>query len=407
MNYQVGLNNLFEILMGIMPPKNDNKGSIMYNPKFLLINLEKVEGSFKKVPELSIPVYLMDVKHIIAMTGKYIPVYNQNKRLIYSYEEFLEYSKRVSGFLTIPTGAYVFSDKLDFPGIEKYLDLYDQNETRNSKDNQIVSNAVKGVLDNANSNLFSLFKSKRLVDYKLVNTGSTSRNTNLPGPGSDYDYVLKFSYKDEKEKEKKISYMIKMFIEKFHLNRNQVIVMPFRLRMFGVVIPNYPEPIDIDISFVGANQEYFSTDESAKERLTVMRMQDEISYRKVIANIQFAKEFLKKANAYKAYRSDPKQGGLSGIGVENWIMLNGGSFIDAAESFVSAAFTPKGELRPFIDFEKEYSVMDCGKGHVEVARGNFPFRNFVICHMRGNGYEKMAYALRRELESIRNGNRAR
>ena len=51
--------------------------------------------------------------------------------------------------------------------------------------------------------------------------------------------------------------------------------------------------------------------------------------------------------------------------------------------------------------------MDCGKGHVEVARGNFPFRNFVICHMRGNGYEKMAYALRRELESIRNGNRAR
>ena len=40
-----------------------------------------------------------------------------------------------------------------------------------------------------------------------------------------------------------------------------------------------------------------------------------------MANIILAKQLLKEANVYKAYKSDHSQGGLGGLGIENWIVL--------------------------------------------------------------------------------------
>ena len=407
MNIPISIFNLYEILTGKMEPKPSSRGAIIYNPKFLIINLDKLNNFYARVPQISTSVFLIDVKHIIAMSGKYMPVYYQNKNLLYTQEEYLEYSKRVRGFITHPTGPYVFSEKLDFPGMEKYLEVYDQNEKRNRQEDLLASNSIKEVIERTNAKALPLFKSKRITNYRVVNTGSTSRNTNIPGSGSDFDYIVQFSYKDEADRDKKVSHMIDAFIKAYHLKPSQMLVRPFRLRIFGLNIPGIPEPADVDISFIGANQEYFSTDEAMRERLTVMRMQDELLYRKAVANIQYAKEVLKTAEAYKTHQSRREQSGLGGIGIENWILQYGGSFIEAAESFVNAAFMPNGELKPFIEFEKEYSVMDCGLGHVNRAKGQFALRNFVICHMRENGYEKMAYALKKQLEIIREGNRAR
>lgn len=406
MNIPISLFDLYEILTGKMEPKLCSKGEIIYNPKFLMVNLDRLGGFYQKVPQISASVFLMDVKHIIAMSGKYIPVYDQNKNLIYTHEEFLEYSKKVQGFVTHPTGPYVTSEKLDFPGIEKYMAAYDDNEEKNGKENLLALNSLNGVIDKANANIL-LLKSRRITNYRLVNTGSTSRNTNKLDSGADFDYVLKFPYVDEKDKEKKVSHMIDSFIKAYHLKKNQVLVRPYRIRMFGINIPGISKPVDVDVSFVGTNQEYLSTDEALSERLTIMRRQDETLYRKVVANIQYAKEVLNDAKAYKAYRSNREHGGLGGVGVENWILQHGGSFIEAAESFVNAAFLPNGTLRPFVEFEKTYSVMDCGKNHVSVARGRFPYDNFVVCNMRQEGYVKMAVALKKELEKIREGNRAR
>ena len=69
----------------------------------------------------------------------------------------------------------------------------------------------------------------------------------------------------------------------------------------------------------------------------------------VLANIIYAKKILKEAKAYKPFRSDRTQGGLGGVGIENWILQYGGSFIDAARDFLRHA-----EGKEFIDFQKEY-----------------------------------------------------
>ena len=177
MNIPISLFDLYEILTGKMEPKLCSKGEIIYNPKFLMINLDRLGGFYQKVPQISASVFLMDVKHIIAMSGKYIPVYDQNKNLIYTHEEFLEYSKKVQGFVTHPTGPYVTSEKLDFPGIEKYMAAYDDNEEKNGKENLLALNSLNGVIDKANANIL-LLKSRRITNYRLVNTGSTTRNTN-------------------------------------------------------------------------------------------------------------------------------------------------------------------------------------------------------------------------------------
>ena len=200
MNYQVRLEDLYEILTGEMAPSSSSNGAILYNHKFLMINLVHASRSYKKAPELAIPRYVIDVKHIIAMSGKYIPVYDENKNLLYTYEEFLEYSKKVKGFITLPTGPYIFSGKLDFPGMEKYLEVYNQNEEENAKNNKIVSDSLTRIMDDVNKSLFPLFKAKRTIKYNLVNTGSTARNTNLPGSGADFDYVLKYEYASQKDR---------------------------------------------------------------------------------------------------------------------------------------------------------------------------------------------------------------
>mgnify|MGYP007057773397 CR=1 FL=1 len=57
-------------------------------------------------------------------------------------------------------------------------------------------------------------------------------------------------------------------------------------------------------------------------------------------------------NAYKPRRTDAEQGGIGGIGVENWILQNGGSFVQACRSFLAVAFDKNGCLIPFEEFKK-------------------------------------------------------
>ena len=89
------------------------------------------------------------------------------------------------------------------------------------------------------------------------------------------------------------------------------------------------------------------------------------------------------------------QGGLGGVGIENWILQNGGSFIDAANSFVEAA-----NGRNFDEFKKVYQIWDFGDNHLAERRGMYSHDNFVFNNMSEDGYQKMVQALKEYLKTI-------
>jgi len=124
-----------------------------------------------------------------------------------------------------------------------------------------------------------------------------------------------------------------------------------------------------------------------QDRLETVKQIDPQKYDYVLANIILAKKILKEASAYKPARSDITQGGLGGVGVENWILQNGGSFEEAVMNFLNYAHD-----RNFDEFQEVYQVWDFGENHLAERRGHYVHDNFVN-NMSEAGYNKMKKAL--------------
>jgi len=90
------------------------------------------------------------------------------------------------------------------------------------------------------------------------------------------------------------------------------------------------------------------------------------------------------------------QGGLGGVGVENWILQNGGSLEEAARSFMSVA-----NDKSFSDFKKSYEIWDFGENRLASKYGLYPHDNFID-NLSDEGYEKMLRCLKEFLHDIEN-----
>ena len=77
---------------------------------------------------------------------------------------------------------------------------------------------------------------------------------------------------------------------------------------------------------------------------------------------------------------------MGGVGVENWILQNGGSLLEAAKSFMEVA----SKSSSFEEFKKMYRVDDFGINHMAEKKGIYPHDNFIY-NMNDIGYEKMKY----------------
>ncbi len=157
----------------------------------------------------------------------------------------------------------------------------------------------------------------------------------------------------------------------------------------------------------------YSTDQAIADRLNAIKQQSPERHQAVIANIILAKQLLKSVNAYKPYHSgdesDPnKKGGLGGVGVENWILQNGGSLKVAAESFLSAALEADYDFDKFCDI---YQIWDAGQNHFAVrdneGSGEYQdniqritYDNFIEHNMSAAGFIRMTAALQDYLENV-------
>ena len=281
--------------------------------------------------------------------------------------------------------------------------------------NQVIKQAIAGIPDLNLSYKDYLDGDLTENIVEMIDTGSTGRQTNAPGSG-DFDYMARLDrsiLNDPTKKQQITDALLTAFGKADEVNGtsnqidnldhnedeegeasqadNKSRIVNGNLRLKQVSLDGLAEPVDIDITFAQkTNKVQYPTDAALADRLTNIKNQSETKYRQVLANIIYAKQFLKAAGAYKPRRSPEAEGvgGLGGVGIENWILQHGGSFKQAARDFLAVA----DNCSSFEDFCAHYPVWDYGENHKGIR--SKPHDNFVADNMNPEGYERMKEALR-------------
>lgn len=336
------------------------------------------------------------IKNEIARKGIYIPVVDFTGELIFTPEEYNNIRGKMQGLSKYGLPEYNLSQNLVTPEILSIREEYKKQQENDtvSKKREAIVDIVKDVLKKHGKSEDGLEVVEQIVGSleegkaEFIDTGSTGRGTNVPNDG-DFDFMLKLDQtiaRNYGEFEQ-----IKNEIRNNYLSVKQKIDNGADIRDKGVMIEGLDEPVDIDVTFaVRTDKIQYSTDECVRDRLNSVKEQYPEQYDLVIANIIEAKKVLKEAHAYKSRKAnvpETEKGGLGGVGVENWVLQNGGSFIDAARDFMNVA-----EGKEFAEFRKEYSVYDFGENH-KSSGGSFSHDDFVY-NMSPEGYNRMKSALK-------------
>lgn len=344
---------------------------------------------------------LSRIKFEIARHGYYIPVIDFSGKLIFTVDEYYKLREKMNGLSYYKVEEFKTSDNLNFGGIEQIVTLLDNNKNSTAVNRNKVYDILKNILSSNNLSL------KTEIDgdltpgsVEVIDTGSTGRDTNDIGSG-DFDFLLRVDqiicrdgnkYSEFKEN------ILNYFKENFIIDKISI-TGKGDYRMKGVHIDD-TTIVDIDLSFtVKTDKITYSTDECLKNRLNTIKEQDYDKYQKILANIIIAKKFMKKFECYKPYRSDNTQGGMGGSGIENWILQNGGSFIEAVNDFYNIA-----KDIDFDEFRKKYFVWDFGQNHFSERKNDqfindkkeivyYYYDNFID-NMSKEGYNKMKEACR-------------
>ena len=369
----------------------------------------------------------------IALNGFYIPIIDRDsEELIFTPDDYDKMRAQMSGLSHYRTGDYQFApeDELELPSANiKEITIPDttaivdqlpagiaETDHKHEVINQVIKQAITNIpeLNLSYKDYLDGDLTENIVE--MIDTGSTSRQTNAPGSG-DFDYIARLDrsiLNDPTKKQQIIDTLLTVFGKADEINdntrlnqtgglrrnedkvgENQVdnksAIVNGTLRLKRVSIDGLAEPVDIDITLTQkTNKVQYSTDMALADRLDNIKQQSEAKYRQVLANIIYAKQFLKAAGVYKQWRNPEAKGvgGLSGVGVENWILQHGGSFKQAARDFLAVADNyPK-----FEDFCVHYPVWDYGENHKGTM--NKPHGNFVADSMNRAGCNRMKQALR-------------
>ena len=327
----------------------------------------------------------------IAKNGFYIPVVDGDGKIVYSSKEYDNLRDKMAGLTQYGTQEYKLGDLSFSPEVNEIAERIKAARADSKTKNDIIEQTISKVLEKHGLQLKTqMDKDLTTGSVEFINTGSTGRDTNMIGDG-DYDFIMRLDNNiiANSEKMSAIKKDLASAIGKQDTGGD--------FRFEDVKIDGIETPIDMDISFDGKSDKVsFTTDVALKERLENIKKQHPEEYPKVLANILMAKKMLKDAEAYKPKHAGggKEQGGLGGVGIENWILQNGGSLKDAISGFLSAA-----EGKSFEEFQKNYQVWDFGENHLAERNGKYPHDNFVN-NMDAQGYEKTVEACKAKLNEI-------
>ena len=342
----------------------------------------------------------------IALDGFYIPVVDRDsEELIFTPDDYDKMRRQMSGLSYYRTGDYQFApeDELELPSanvrettipdtttiVSELPASMAETDHKHEVINQAIKQAITGIpeLNLSYKDYLDGDLTENIVE--MIDTGSTGRQTNAPGSG-DFDYLARLdrSILNDPTKKQQITDAL---LAAFGRENDGSTIVNGNLRLKQVSIDGLAEPVDIDITFAQkTNKVQYPTDAALADRLTNIKNQSETKYRQVLANIIYAKQFLKAAGAYKPRRSPEAEGvgGLGGVGIENWVLQHGGSFKQAARDFLAVA----DNCSNFEDFCAHYPVWDYGENHKGIR--SKPHDNFVADNMNPEGYERIKEALR-------------
>jgi hypothetical protein len=338
------------------------------------------------------PDKLDKIKFFVAQNGVYIPIINSQGEHLFTPEEYQLYRESFSGVEGIRGRPFEvnMSSGRSAPVVEDLLKGFEGHSERVGRLNKDIGGKIVEQL----KELGLEFETIRtgLAGLRIENTGSTSRITNVEG-SSDFD----FSILMDRNQLNSLSEIQKMdLIKKVVSSLGEVKTKGVeyslsdggRQRVGAEIELEDGEIIEFDLSIndKGSDLNKDNTHHMIIERLrNIQETQGEDAYRFVVANIVLAKKFLKK---FKCYKKADKQGGLGGVGVENWILQHHGNFDEAVKAFLEASGALDGEARSFEEFKQKYSVWDPGK---DVRAGKHD--EFVSDNMTESGYRKMLDAL--------------
>ena len=330
----------------------------------------------------------------IAMNGFYIPVANAEGKIVFTPDDYDKLRAKMSGLSYYDEENYVFSDNLVTEETKYFAEQLDKSNREVQIKREKINQVIKKTLDELGLSLKTDIDGDLTEGFvEFIDTGSTGRGTNKPGDG-DFDFMMRLDRKimtDPKELEK----LKQTILKSLGRENSSEITGDGDFRLKNVPL-DADTNVDIDITFnIRTDKVTYSTDMALRDRLSTIQKNDPEKYKYVVANILLAKKVLKEANAYKPERSDKSQGGLGGVGIENWILQNGGSFIDAAKSFVDAA-----EGKNFEQFKQSYEIWDFGDNHRAEKKNEFPNDNFVLNNMSSGGYDRMVGALKKYLNEL-------
>ena len=370
----------------------------------------------------------------IALDGFYIPVVDRDsEELIYTPDDYDTMRQQMSGLSYYGTGDYQFApeDELELPSTDvgkttvpsttAIIDQLPASMAETDHKHEVINQAIKQAITNIpelNLNYKDYLDGDLTENIvEMIDTGSTGRQTNTPGSG-DFDYLARLDrsiLNDPTKKQQITDALLAAFGKADEVNGmgnqidnldhneeeegegeasqadNKSRIVNGNLRLKQVSLDGLAEPVDIDITFAQkTNKVQYPTDAALADRLSNIKNQSETKYQQVLANIIYAKQFLKAAGAYKPRRSPEAEGvgGLGGVGIENWILQHGGSFKQAARDFLAVA----DNYSSFEDFRTYYPVWDYGENHKGIR--SKPHDNFVADNMNQEGYERMKEALR-------------
>ena len=396
------------IIDGIQP--YDENGNVNYTKVD-----SNIETNFQEKKDYEMDLDI--IKYEIAKNGYYLPVIDFSGKLIYSVEEYENIRNMMQGLSHYGVSEYKLSDHLNLqecpisseltlPSFEWLSSQLEEANQETIIKREKIKQVLKPVFDEFNLSI------KEEIDGDLtpgsvefIDTGSTGRGTNKPHDG-DFDFLLRLDNDLLLDSDKKNKFMerLREVIETYPHGNESFTTGNGDFRYKKVKLDD-ETTIDLDLSFVGkTNKVTYSSDMCVKDRLATIKKQYPEQYDLVIANIIQAKMFLKSQGVYKPYRSDATQGGLGGIGIENWVLQHGGSFLDAATSFVEAS-----EGKDFAQFKKDHQIWDFGANHFADRKNinsyptlyqkidAYPYDDFVAKNMSEAGYNKMRQALKQYL----------
>ncbi len=330
----------------------------------------------------------------IAMNGFYIPVANKEGKIVFTPKDYDELRTKMSGLSYFDENNYTFSENLITEETEYLAEQIEQSNYEVQAKREKINSVIKKSLEELGLHLKTNIDGDLTEGFvELIDTGSTGRGTNKPGDG-DFDFMMRLD-KTILSNPSRLNELKQTILRNLDREKSSELTGTGDFRLKSVQIDS-DMSVDIDITFTEKTDKVsYSTDMALQDRLATIQRNDPEKYKYVVANILLAKQVLKKAEVYKPDRGEIPQGGLGGVGIENWILQNGGSFIDAARSFVEAA-----DGKSFSEFQSTYQIWDFGDNHLAERRGQYAHDNFVANNMSEAGYKKMVQALKEYLKTI-------